>query len=179
MHPQFSVPVVLGRGRDRQGLAARITHLLHKHEGQVVVAVHLRFQSLEAGRQRQQIPGASWAHLGTLPQWQGEGWQSVQMSVSDPHIQAHTHRLACAGSMHMPYTCKIRKSKQAEPSLPRDTWNRLWHQRSLPWTSELLPTLWQLIRPNARVLNPACSAYALHTPLISELSIVCFLDPHR
>lgn len=68
MHPQFSVPAGVGERQRWIALAARITHLLHKHEGQVVVAVHLQFQSLEAGRQRQRIPGASWAHLVTLPQ---------------------------------------------------------------------------------------------------------------
>lgn len=43
------------------------------------------------------------------------------MSVSDPHMQAHAHRLACARSMHTPHTCKISKTKQTKPSLPRPT----------------------------------------------------------
>lgn len=43
------------------------------------------------------------------------------MSVSDPHMQAHAHRLACARSMHTPHTCKISKTEQTKPSLPRPT----------------------------------------------------------
>lgn len=154
--------LVLGRGRDRQGLAARITRLLHKHEGQVVVAVHLRFQSLEAGRQKQRIPGASWAHLGTLPQWQGEGWQSVQMSVSDPHMQARTHRLACADSMHTPYTCKIRKSKQAEPSLP-------WHMKQT-----VAPALSAL---NFWAASQSLAAYPSKCTC-TQPSLLCLCTPH-
>lgn len=41
------------------------------------------------------------------------------MSVSDPHMQARAHRLACAHSTHTPYTYKISTTKQTEPSLPQ------------------------------------------------------------
>lgn len=55
----------MGRGRDRQGLATRITHLLHKHEGQVVVANPPVIPELGAWKAETADP---WSKLGTLPQ---------------------------------------------------------------------------------------------------------------
>lgn len=152
---------MLGRGRERRGWLQR-SHTCYTSKGQVVVAVHLWFQSLEAGRQRQWISGASWAHLGTLPQWQGEGWQSVQMSVSDPHMQALAHRLACAHSMHTPYTCKISKTQQTEPPLPQHM-KQTVDQRCLFWTS------WAASQSLA-VYPSKCTCI--------QLSLLCLHTPH-
>lgn len=98
--------------------------------------------------------------------------------LRSPHASTHTQTCLCTQHAH-PIHIQNKHNQANRTILATAHETDCGTSAVCPELPELLPSLWQFIHPNARVFNPACSAYTLLTPLISELSNVCFLYPHR